>query len=77
MINRRSLLLGLIAAPVVIRTPGLLMRVRSILPECEWSYFNPSTGIYHFRFVDFAEHIEALQQMQFSKPEWMRPLDHS
>ena len=34
MISRRNFLLGLVAAPAIIRTPGILMPVRKIfLPE--------------------------------------------
>lgn len=36
IITRRRLLTGLIAAPIVITTPGLLMPVKALQPDMSW-----------------------------------------
>jgi len=59
MMNRRSLLRGLIAAPLVVRESGILMPVKKII-EPVWMGWDLGSGSSIYRFtVTFARYSDA------------------
>lgn len=55
MLTRRSLVTTLLAAPVIIRTPGLLMPIKVLKPELdEWTYLY-KIGIYAYSNMGWME----------------------
>lgn len=65
--NRRGFLTGLLAAPVVITTPGLLMPVKPVL---DTSYILTVTGVYESPGWVMVHHDEGMTITQTAPGVW-------
>ena len=74
MIRRRSLIAGLgalLAAPAIIRTPGLLMKVKP-LPVAPWLPMYAGESVLHFRGIPVRVMDVERPDVYISRSEWNR-----